>query len=924
MSRLNNLHLKDDRVFLRSPWSTYLPLIERYFKIHSTKIFTDMNVANVRRTTLCVILLAVAVCGAQGTGTQDGVTATLEGTIAPDGILQATMTVTAIGAPSVPYLGPLMRDQGVASPLLFGSFGRSRQLESAAQVTGAGTPDLPAQIRLRIHEEFMLPIQRQQTLPLDLIPMTLPVAAAPNGTPNGGHDSRYREEISLQIPAGVTARGLSGVNEERPFGRYESTAKLDGGRLIVTRELLLRAQGGGGASEEELSSFWKIVREDQEKRFTLVRIIRTDPAKWIESVSPGAANHYGTVAYDQREYEAARRLFERVVRFRPRDPQAWNNLGRALAALGESDEAQKAYETQIGINSQDQYAYNNLGLLQERQGRWKAAVANFRKQLEVHSGDTHATANLPRALIHVGQWPEAEAAASRALELQPGNAQHKMYLAVARICQGKGDAQPELSRAWGSRPSASLMNDAAFYLTECGKEYQLAESLSRRALDQIEAAADPAEGRTMASAINHQESTSNYLDTYGWLQFKQGRTEPAIVALSAAATLAPRGEVYAHLAEVEAKAGRPDAAIHWRQATYLEPGRIDAAPPSLAQVQATARQAIGPLSVDHAWYPLRAALPEQSAGSLSAAGIAAYFFVSANGNGVVESARAVDRNDESAKSLLPAVQAISFPVAEADGRRFPTVYLVKISKSADGKTEAARSIAPEAVALGTDLAPDEFPLPAPADASASGTTTAKATVATGAIIAPRLLQRISPAYTEEARKAHLEGTVRLRIVIGVDGIANDLQVEQPLGLGLEEQAVLAVRQWRYAPAQKAGVPVAANTHVDVIFQLRAPGQSPSLWHVARVEFRAPQYAMRPIFNGGAEPRVARDESPATATLAFDIDERGIPVHTRVEKASSEEWGKNALDAVTRWRFTPAMQEDRAIVVSCTMEFVRGN
>jgi periplasmic protein TonB len=880
-----------------------------------------MNRVNMGRATLYGILLAVAAYGAQNTGLQDGVTATLEGAIAPDGILQATMTVTAVGTPSTPYLGPLMRDQGVVSPLLFGSFVRGRQLESTAHVTGAGTPDLPAQIRLRIHEEFLLPIQRQQTLTLDLIPMSLPVGAAPTGTPKAGQDTRYREEISLEIPAGFTAPGLSGVNEDRPFGRYESAAKMDGGRLIVTRELLLRAQGAGATSESELSSFWKIVREDQGKRFTLIRIMHTDPAKWIESVSPGAANHYGTVAYDQHEYDSARRLFERVVRFRPGDPQAWNNLGRALAALGRWDEAQKAYETQIGINSQDQYAYNNLGLLQERQGRWRAAVTNFRKQLEVHPGDTHATANLPRALIHVERWPEAEAAASRALEFQPGNAQQKMYLAVARICQGKGDAQQELTRAWGSRPSASILNDAAFYLTDCGKEYQLAESLVRRALDQVEAAGDPAGGRTMASAINHQESISNCLDTYGWLQFKQGRIEPALVALTAAATLAPRAEVYAHLAEVEAKAGRPDAPVHWRQATYLEPGRIDEAPPSLAQV--TSRQAIGPLSIDHAWYPLSATLPEQPIGSLSA-GIAAYFFVSANASGAVESVRALDRNDESAKSLLPAVRAIPFPVAEADGRQFPTVYLVKVSKSADGKAAVARSIAPEAVALAIDLAPDEFPLPAPADAAVSGTTAAKATPAPGVIIAPRLLQQISPAYTEEARRAHLEGTVRLRIVIGVDGIVNDLQVEQSLGLGLDEQAMLAVRQWRYSPAQKGGTPVLVNSQVDVIFQLRGAEQKPNPWHLARVEFQAPQSSMRPIFNGGSEPRVARDGAAATATLAFDIDERGIPVHARVEKASSEEWAKDALDAVAKWRFTPAMQEDRAIVVSCTMEFVRGN
>ncbi|MGA2150191.1 MAG: tetratricopeptide repeat protein [Bryobacteraceae bacterium] len=95
---------------------------------------------------------------------------------------------------------------------------------------------------------------------------------------------------------------------------------------------------------------------------------------------------------------SASRLFERAVKVKPDDPDAWNNLGRALAAQGDLDAAQKAYERQISINPRDPYAYNNLGLLQERQGRWDAAIESFRMQLRVHAGDSGATSNLPRAL----------------------------------------------------------------------------------------------------------------------------------------------------------------------------------------------------------------------------------------------------------------------------------------------------------------------------------------------------------------------------------------------------------------------------------------------------------------------------------------------------------------------------------------------
>ena len=66
-----------------------------------------------------------------------------------------------------------------------------------------------------------------------------------------------------------------------------------------------------------------------------------------------------------------------------------------------------------------------------------------------------------------------------------------------------------------------------------------------------------------------------------------------------------------------------------------------------------------------------------------------------------------------------------------------------------------------------------------------------------------------PKYSEEARKAKYQGTVVLQAVITPDGRATDIQVVKGPGLGLEEKAVEAVKQWRFKPANgPGGKPVA--------------------------------------------------------------------------------------------------------------------
>jgi TonB family protein len=63
-------------------------------------------------------------------------------------------------------------------------------------------------------------------------------------------------------------------------------------------------------------------------------------------------------------------------------------------------------------------------------------------------------------------------------------------------------------------------------------------------------------------------------------------------------------------------------------------------------------------------------------------------------------------------------------------------------------------------------------------------------------------------YTAAALAEKTQGTVILQLVVDRDGRPTRIQVVRSLDpIGLDEQAVLAVRQWRFEPGRLAGTPV---------------------------------------------------------------------------------------------------------------------
>lgn len=84
--------------------------------------------------------------------------------------------------------------------------------------------------------------------------------------------------------------------------------------------------------------------------------------------------------------------------------------------------------------------------------------------------------------------------------------------------------------------------------------------------------------------------------------------------------------------------------------------------------------------------------------------------------------------------------------------------------------------------------------------------------------APKVLRRVDAVSTEEAKAAGAAGSVVMEVLIDRSGFVREATVLQPMGHGLSEAAVDAVRQWQFEPSTQQGAPVEVLQEVTIEFK----------------------------------------------------------------------------------------------------------
>ena len=187
---------------------------------------------------------------------------------------------------------------------------------------------------------------------------------------------------------------------------------------------------------------------------------------------------------------------------------------------------------------------------------------------------------------------------------------------------------------------------------------------------------------------------------------------------------------------------------------------------------------------------------------------------------------------------------------------------------------------------------------------------------------PTVLQKTEPGYTEEARLAAVDGSVRISLVVDSEGNPSDLKVTRPIGFGLDEAALRSIASWKFKPGMKDGVAVPVQTSIEMNFRLLDKGDT---LHMERFVCKLPEGASRPKVLKSEHPPSPGPDETVSVTISMDVNERGVPENLHLVKLTEAKWENDVIAAMREWRFQPSVDggDGKPVVAPCTLSFALG-
>jgi TonB family protein len=185
-------------------------------------------------------------------------------------------------------------------------------------------------------------------------------------------------------------------------------------------------------------------------------------------------------------------------------------------------------------------------------------------------------------------------------------------------------------------------------------------------------------------------------------------------------------------------------------------------------------------------------------------------------------------------------------------------------------------------------------------------------------VAPSVAEYTTPPlYSDEARRAGIEGVLVAQALVDSDGLVHAARVTRGLGFGLDQNALVALRQWRFRPGSRGGVPAPMEIEIDIGFTLRNDSINAQIANdmVSLVgPGVTPPQAVRVV-----NLRAPRVGAAGTVVLDVVLLEDGTPRIVRILRSLGSDADDIAVRAFEQWRFSPAQKDGRPIKVRMNAE-----
>ena len=172
----------------------------------------------------------------------------------------------------------------------------------------------------------------------------------------------------------------------------------------------------------------------------------------------------------------------------------------------------------------------------------------------------------------------------------------------------------------------------------------------------------------------------------------------------------------------------------------------------------------------------------------------------------------------------------------------------------------------------------------------------------GGVTQPRLLSKVDPQFSEEAKKPGFSGVVLINFIVDTNGLPRNVHVLRGVGMGLDENAVVAVKQYTFQPAMEGGKPVPVELNVEVNFQIFV--DPPKVLHSVPLELTDEARA---------------NHATGTILVNLIVDTNGNPTNVYILHGVGMGMDQKAMEAIKQYKFAPFLKDGQPVAQPTTIQ-----
>jgi tetratricopeptide (TPR) repeat protein len=323
----------------------------------------------------------------------------------------------------------------------------------------------------------------------------------------------------------------------------------------------------------EMPSPGEAAKADKNSK-TITLKVRPEPGRTTPSASPApipASDESSSELMQEAEqkiramdWSGAKAALDQVKAKNPTEKGLWAEYGIIAEYSDHDHEAAKSdYQKEIAAQPDNPAIVGGLAEIERRTGDAAGARKTVRTFLDTHPENVPMAFYLASMQINANDWAGALKTYGDAAERNPDNRNLRVQEGAMLVRLNRNDEAVAVAKsALDGSEDASVLNNAAYVLSEAGMSLDVAEDASRKSIAKLE---EESATITTAQANSKAFADANLLiaswDTLGWILYREGKTDEALPLLSAAWRAALRAEIGDHLAQVYEATGKKDDAL---------------------------------------------------------------------------------------------------------------------------------------------------------------------------------------------------------------------------------------------------------------------------------------------------------------------------------------------------------------------------